>query len=266
MNVALLQTASLALGLNRLDYYLKLSQSKGVRLFVLPEYALNHFFLELVNMPRGMVKQQSSAQLEALRELSSKYDTIIVAPIVRIIKDKIYKSIAIVKKERVQYYNQQILINYPHWNEERFFDNEIAPLQPAPVLRIDRYKIGVLAGFEIHFDFFWQEFLKKDVDAVLVPTAATFASHERWRAVLSSRAFCNNAYVLRINRIGEHTDKDGNIWKFYGDSFVVDPNGNVTIELGSTEELIITAIDKDIVKEAKKSWKFRQALKRRGML
>ena len=266
MNVALLQTSSLALGLNRLEYYLKLAGSKDVRLFVLPEYALNQFFLELVQMPRDMVRQQSGAQIEALRDLSRSYGITIVAPIVRVIKEKIFKSIAIVKAERVQYYNQQILINYPHWNEERFFDNEIAPLQPAPVLRIDGYKIGVLAGFEAHFDYFWQEFLRKDVDGVVVPTAATFASNQRWRNLLSARAFCTNAYVMRINRIGEHKDKEGNIWKFYGDSFVADADGNITIELGGAEELIIASLDKDALKESKRSWKFRQALKRRGMI
>lgn len=266
MTIAALQTTSLALGLNRLEYYLKIAQTKGVSLLALPEYALNQFFLELRHTPVGMIEQQSSTQLDALYALSRRYQITIVAPIVRVIEEKVIKSIIVVQDDKISYYDQQILINYPHWNEEKFFHNKIAPLQAPFIFRLDKIKIGIISGFEANFDFFWQEFLKSDVDVVIVPNAATFYSNERWQMLLQTRAFCNNCYVLRINRIGEIKDEDQNIWNFYGDSFLADSNGKIVVRLGSSEELLIATIDKKRIKESKRVWKFRSALKKRGMV
>ncbi len=266
MNVAALQTSSLALGLNRLEYYLKIAKTKDVKLLALPEYALNQFFLELCQTPIGMIKQQSATQLDALKELSKRFGIVLVAPIVRIVKDRVFKSIAIVKEEKITYYDQQILINYPHWNEEKFFYNEIAPLETPAIFRFEGLKVGVLGGFEAHFDFFWQEFMRKDVDLVVVPTAAAFGSNERWQALLKTHAFCNNCYILRVNRIGEIEDKEKTTWRFYGESFLADSDGKIAIELGDGEELLIASVEKDHIKQSKKLWKFRAALKKRGMV
>ncbi len=266
MTIAALQTSSLALGLNRLEYYLKIAKIKGVTLLALPEYALNQFFLELRQTPLGMIEQQSSTQLDALYRLSQDYQIAIVAPIARVVQEKVIKSIVVVQEDKISYYNQQILINYPHWNEEKFFDNEIAPLQAPFVFRLDKLKIGILSGFEANFDFFWQEFLKQDIDLVIVPNAATFYSNERWQMLLKTRAFCNNCYVLRVNRIGEVRDEDKNVWRFYGESFLADSNGKIVVELGDSEELLIATIDKRKIKESKRIWKFRSALKKRDML
>ena len=265
MNVAALQTSSLALGLNRLEYYLKIAKAKEVKLLALPEYALNQFFLELCQTPIGMIKQQSATQLNALKDLSKRFEIVLVAPIVRIVKDSALKSIAIVKEEKITYYDQQILINYPHWNEEKFFDNEIAPLEAPAIFRLDGLKVGVLSGFEAHFDFFWQEFMRKDVDLVVVPTAATFGSNERWQALLKTHAFCNNCYVLRVNRVGEVEDKEST-WRFYGESFLADSDGKIAVELGDGEELLVASVEKDQIKQSKRLWKFRAALKKRGMV
>ena len=266
MNVAALQTSSLALGLNRLEYYLKIAKAKDVKLLVLPEYALNQFFLELCQTPIGMIKQQSATQLHVLKELSKKFGIVLIAPIVRIVKDRVLKSIAIVKEGKITYYNQQVLINYSHWNEERFFDNEVASLETPAIFRLDGLRVGVISGFEAHFDFFWQEFMRKDVDLVVVPTAATFGSNDRWQALLRTHAFCNNSYVLRVNRIGEAKDKEKNIWHFYGESFIVDSEGKIILKLADAEELLVASVDKDFIKQSKRLWKFRTALKKRGMV
>ena len=265
MNVAALQISSVGLSPNRLDYYCKIAKAKDVKLLLLPEYVLNSFFHELKSMPLSMVAQQSQTQMGFLKDLSKKYGIVIVAPIVRIVKKRPYKVIAIVKGERVHYYEQQILINYPHWNEEKFFANELKELIPPFMMRLHGLKIAVLAGFEVHFDYFWLECMKKDVDMVLVPSAATFNSNTRWKELLKSEAFKHNCFIVRANRIGEYRDKE-HIWKFYGSSFAVDPEGEVVVELGESEELLIVDIEKESIKEAKREWGFRQALKKRGML
>lgn len=89
-----------------------------------------------------------------------------------------------------------------------------------------------MAGFETHFDALWSELESKNIDCVLVPSVSTFDSYERWKALLLTRAFTHNCYVLRANRIGEYKEQDAS-WKFYGDSFLASPNGELLEHLGN---------------------------------
>ena len=47
MKIALLQSAELPFDKAKLNYYLNIAKSEGVKLFVLPEYVLNRFFKEI---------------------------------------------------------------------------------------------------------------------------------------------------------------------------------------------------------------------------
>ncbi len=264
MKVAALQIAPVGLSPNRLDYYLRIAKAKEVEVLLLPEYVLNRFFHELRGMPRSMIAQQSQNQIEALKSLSKEYGITIVAPVARVQKDRIVKSVGLFRPNRTSFYDQQILIDYPHWNEEKFFDND-GP-DDMMIFRQGGLKFGVLPGFETHFDHFWQEFMRRGVDVVLVPSASTFGSNQRWLELLKMRAFTNHLYVIRANRIGEYIDEQGVAWKFYGRSFAIDPHGQVAVELGESEELLIQDISKERIKSAKKEWGFRSALKKKGLL
>lgn len=208
-----------------------------------------------------MIKEQSDHHIQALKEMAKTYDLNIIAPLILVKSNKIYKTITRITPTRVQTYHQQILINYKHWNEEQFFDNAIETLKEPMQFKLGKFKFAVLAGFEVHFDPFWQIFDEKNVDVVLIPTLSTFSSHERWRNLLSMRAFTHSTYIIRANRIGEYDD-NGVAWEFYGDSLAISPEGEVLEYLGNYEEVLITSVEKDALKEAK-SWGFRDALKKR---
>jgi len=109
--------------------------------------------------------------------------------------------IAKISGRSVTYYPQQFLINYPHWNEEAFFANAIEPVKSPLIFSIDGFKFAVMGGFEIHFDPIWDAISSKNIDAVLMPSASTFDSHNRWRELIKMRAFTHNCYILRANRV-----------------------------------------------------------------
>lgn len=263
MRAAILQIPSVGMSTAKFDYYLRIAKSKGCKVILLGEYLLNRFFKELEQTPIAMIKEQSDHHIKTLKALAKEYDTTIIAPLVIIKKKKPYKSIVKFSPSSVSYYDQQILINYKHWNEEKFFANEVAPLKAPMTFSIDGFKFAVMAGFELHFDHFWQEVMAKKVDAVLLPTVSTFESHERWREVIKMRAFTHNVYVVRANRIGEYVEDQWS-WNFYGDSLVVTPEGEIESHLGNQEELLMVDMDKKIVKAARKSWGFQEALSKRS--
>lgn len=264
MKIAALQLSTLPMSSSKLDYYFRICKKKDVELMLLSEYALNSFFKELETTPVSMIKEQSNHKITALKELCAKYEISVVAPIVHVKGKSLYKSTAKITAKSVSYYDQQFLINYKHWNEEKFFDNEIGGFN-LPSFSIDGVKFGVINGFELHFDIAFGQVMKKQIDVLLCPSASTFDSSARWIELLKMRAFTNSVYILRSNRVGAYKDGDEE-WKFYGHSNLVNPWGEVELTLGSHEEILIVEICKDEVSEARKSWGWKKALSKRDIL
>jgi len=265
LTIAALQLPTLGMQATKLDFYLRNAHSRGVRLVLLGEYVLNHFFKEIEDIPIKMVKEQSDKHIELLQKFSIQYNMVFIAPILIIKKDKYIKTIIKITGKSTSYYEQQILIPYKHWNEKKFFDNKIKPLTSPMTFNIDGFKIMTMGGFELHFDPFWSYVTEKKIDLVLLPTASTFGSHNRWREIIKTKAFLHSCYILRANRLGEYADKDIQ-WKFYGDSMLVDPAGEIYMMLEDKESMLIETIKKSVIKEQKKSWRFEQELKIRNKL
>ncbi len=265
MKIAALQLATLPLSNQKLGDYLKKCYEKRIDLVVLGEYVLNSFFKELENIPRMLIKEQSKHKIESLQEFAKKYKMTIIAPIITVEDGKIYKKIGKFSEDETLYRDQEFLINYTHWDEESFFDNEATGKIEPIIFRLHNLNFGVISGFEVHFDLFWLEMLKRRVDVVLLPTVSTFGSNFRWNELLKSRAFLNNMYILRVNRIGAYHD-ESSLWKFYGETYLINPDGHIENSLGNKEEMLIAKIDKKELIEARNSWGFVKQMESRGLL
>jgi len=260
--VAALQLPTLGMNATRLEFYLKKAKERDADVMLLGEYVLNHFFKEFATMSHNMVKAQTDKHLEFLKMLSVKYEIVFVAPIIMCKKDEYYKTIVKIAPKNVQYYEQQILLPYAHWNEKSFFANKVAPLKDAMTFNIKGFKVLVMAGFELHFDPFWEQVTRKKVDLVLLSTASTFGSHNRWREIMKTKAFLHGCFILRANRLGEYSDDEVQ-WKFYGDTMLISPEGEVEMMLEDKESMLVEVIDKDEVTEHRKVWGFERELKLR---
>lgn len=258
MKVAALQIASIPLSESKLDYYFRICASKEVKLLLFGEYVFNLFFKELEKTPLDMIKEQTAHHLESLKQLAKEYQMTVVAPLVSVEKKQPYKmTVKIDPQGHLRTYCQQILMPYPHWNEAKFFANKQEGFQSVFTFKVDNVRFGVIAGFELHFDQFFMEFMEKKVDCILLSSVSTFDSTQRWRELVKSRAFTGNSYILRANRIGEY-ESDKISWKFYGDSQFVNPDGEVEEALMDKEELLIGTIDKNQLKESRAAWGFRR--------
>ncbi|MGW8169236.1 MAG: carbon-nitrogen hydrolase family protein [Sulfurovaceae bacterium] len=257
--VASLQLQTLGMNGSKLDFYFKNAHARGARLIVFGEYVLNHFYKELANMPVFMVREQTDKHLALLKSFSKQYNMVIIAPIVLHKKNGYVKVIAKITSKQIAYYEQQILISYPHWDEQSFFVNDIKPLKSPMIFSVDGFRVMVMAGFELHFPKLWEYVREKKVDLVVLPTSSTFGSHNRWREIIKTQAFLHGCYVLRTNRLGEYSDKDIK-WRFYGDSMLVRPDGEVEMMLEDKESMLIEKIDKKSLQEHRKAWQFEKAL------
>jgi predicted amidohydrolase len=207
-----------------------------------------------------MVKEQSDKHIQLLKKFAKQYSMIFVAPIVVINKDKYTKTIVKITETSCSFYKQQILIPYEHWNEKKFFANPVSELKSPMTFTLKGFKIMVMAGFELHFDPFWHYVTQKKIDLVLLPTASTFGSHNRWREIIKTKAFLHGCFILRANRLGEYSDEEVK-WKFYGDTMLVSPSGEVEMMLEDKESMLIEVIEKSEVLEHRKAWGFEKELK-----
>ncbi|MEF3192212.1 MAG: carbon-nitrogen hydrolase family protein [Campylobacterales bacterium] len=255
LRIAAIQSASLPYDRAKLDYFLTLAKGKEAQVVVLGEYLLNLFFRELLTTPLSMIAEQSQRQVENLTQLARIYKVPIIAPLVTIKNGNPLKGLYLFEEEKSRFWSQQILMPYHHWNEAAFFANKPTALKTPPVVNIGGIKIGLLMGFETHFPQLWEKLSQKKVDVVITPTAATFESQKRWRELLHTMAFLHHCYVLRVNRIGEYGEGSFS-WRFYGDSFLVDPFGLTVDALGEEEAMMVVDIERDQVVEARETWQF----------
>lgn len=265
MRAAVLQLSAQGMSSTKLYNYIRIAHKQGVKVLLLGEYILNPFFKELQELSTTMIQEQALHQIKVLKELSQTYNMTIVAPIVIVKKSKVFKTVAKFSPSSTTYYEQQILINYSHWNEEKFFANEIKEIVSPLMFKVDGFKFAIMSGFELHFDEMFAHISSKAVDCVLLPSVSTFDSYERWKALILSRSFTHNCYILRANRIGEYVDKNHS-WNFYGDSLLASPNGELLEHLGNKEELMIVDMSHANVLKSRKAWGFREAQNKRSSL
>jgi len=262
LTIAALQLPTLGMQATKLDFYLRNAHTRGVQLVLLGEYVLNHFFKKLPDISMKMVKEQSDKHLELLKKFAQKYQMVFIAPIIIVKEDRYIKTIVKITAKSTTYYEQQILMPYEHWNEKAMFANAIKPLKAPMTFTLNGFNIMAMAGFELHFDPFWIEVTKKKIDLLLLPTASTFGSHNRWREIIKTKAFLHGCYILRANRLGEFQEDDVK-WKFYGDSMLVEPSGEIYMMLEDKESMLIETISKKVINEHKENWAFEKELELR---
>jgi len=257
MKAAVLQLSSQGMSSTKLYNYIRIANKKGIKLLLLGEYILNPFFKELQSMSISMIKEQVDFQVKMLKELSSTYFITIIAPMLIVKKNNLYKCVVKFAPNSTSYYQQQLLINYPHWNEKKYFSNLQESLKTPLIFKIDGFKFAIMNGFEIHFDEMFEKLKDKNIDCLLLPSVSTFDSYERWKSLILSRAFTHNLYILRANRIGEY-EEENYTWHFYGDSLLASPHGELLEHLGNKEELMIVDMSHSEVVQARKLWGFRE--------
>ena len=260
--VAALQLHTLAMSDSRIDHYLNLAAKDGASVVVLGEYVINSFFNEIVKMPKSMIKEQSEHKKTSLSAMANRYNLTIIAPLLQIKGKECKKVIAKFSPQSTKYEEQNILIDYPHWNEAKFYSKKES--FGIMSFSVDKIKFGVIFGFEAHFDRIWTEIVAKKIDCVLLPSACTLNSSNRWNELLKMRALTNNLYIVRVNRLGKAKFDDIES-EFYGQTMLINPHGEIENSLDSNEGMLMCDIDKKLILHANDSVAIVNRLFSRGL-
>ncbi len=110
-----------------------------------------------------------------------------------------------------------------------------------------------LTGFGICYDLRFPELFRRYADdgtrVVFLPASWPHPRLEHYRTLLRARAIENQCYMIAVNRTGTDAD-DGT--QYFGHSCVIDPWGEIALEVGEQEGLYTVTIDLDMVADVRR--------------
>lgn len=191
-----------------------------------------------------------------MQELAKKHQMVIVVPIYEEEIPGVYYNTAAVIDADGTYLGKYRKTHIPQvagfW--EKFF------FKPGnsdwPVFRTAYCKLGVYICYDRHFPEGWRALALNGAEYVVNPSATVAGLSEYlWKLEQPASAVANGVYIGAINRVG--TEGPWNIGEFYGQSYFVNPRGQIEkIASRDKDELIVHDMDMDMVREVRNTWQF----------
>ena len=128
-------------------------------------------------------------------------------------------------------------------------------------------RIGVLICWDQWYPEAARLTTLRGAEAILYPTAIGWlgadepgddglAEREAWMTVQRGHAIANGVYVAAVNRVGTETTAAGAL-RFWGDSFVCDPRGQVIARAaGEIPAVVVARCSRRAVEEQRRAWPF----------
>jgi predicted amidohydrolase len=192
---------------------------------VLPEVMNTGFFPE-----NYALAGSAEEELDLILKLSERRDIVIVAGIAEREAGHLYNSVAVVYRgEIIDKYRK--ILPFVLTDEVRHFK----PGNELKVVETPSGKIGLMVCYEIRFPEIARKLVKMGADFLAVPAEFPKERIEHWRLLLRARALENLCYVVGANCV------EGDLG-YPGHSMIVDPLGDVVVEAGGLQEVIMGEI------------------------
>jgi len=191
-----------------------------------------------------------------MQEYAKKHQLVIVVPIYEETIPGVYYNTAAVIDADGAYLGKYRKTHIPQvagfW--EKFFFKPGA--SNWPVFKTAYGKVGVYICYDRHFPEGWRALALQGAEYILNPSATVAGLSEYlWKLEQPAAAAANGVYIGAINRVG--TEAPWNIGEFYGQSYVVNPRGDIeAIASRDKDELLVHEIDLELVREARNGWQF----------
>ena len=120
----------------------------------------------------------------------------------------------------------------------------------AVVADMDGVKLGMGICYDVRFPHLWRDMAKEGAQILSVPAAFTIPTGQaHWETLLRARAIETGSFVIAPGQTGEH--EGGR--QTYGHSMIINPWGEILAEMGDQAGIIVTDINLEEVKTARKS-------------
>lgn len=189
---------------------------------------------------------------EAMQQLAREVEAVLILPLFE--KDPQgahFNSAAVVDADGklLGTYRKIHVPQLPLWEERAYF-------QPGnlgfPVFDTRYGRVGIQICWDVFFPEGSRILALKGAQVIFAPTAAAFASHEKWEKVICANAAMNGIFIVRVNRVGQEPKQH-----FYGSSFCASPEGEMIDQPSGVQEgVVLMEIDPSEVDRTRRVWTF----------
>ena len=192
----------------------------------------------------------------ALAPIAAQYGMVIVVPIYEREQAGVYYNTAAIIDADGSYLGKYRKTHIPQtsgfWEKYFFRPGNLG----YPVFKTRYATIGAYICYDRHFPEGARALGLAGAEIVYNPSATVAGlSQHLWKIEQPAHAIANGYYVGAINRVG--TEAPWNIGTFYGNSYFVNPRGEI-IACGSEDqdELVVATLDLDLIEEVRRTWQF----------
>lgn len=232
--------------------YLQIAAERGANLICFQELFGTHWFPREMNRNHFLLAETANGPtVTRMQKLAMEYEVVLVCPFFERDGETYYNSAVVIDAGGgiLGIYRKVHVPQIPLWEERFYFSSGNLGF---PVFETRYGRVGV----QICWDNFFPEGSRilalKGAQIIFSPTAAAFASQDKWRTVISSNAMTNGVFIFRVNRVGSEEKQD-----FYGKSFCVSPEGELVDKpSGMREGIALMDIDLKQIDRVRKEWPF----------
>jgi N-carbamoylputrescine amidase len=231
----------------------RIAAERGARIICFPELFSTPWFPADIRVENfSWAEEIPGPMTEIMQTLARELEAVLILSFFEKSSPGQYFNTALVMDangEIIGKYRKIHVPQIPLWEEKAYF----APGDLGfPVFETRFARVGV----QICWDNFFPEGTRilslKGAEVVFAPTAAAFASQEKWvRAICANAAF-NGIYIFRVNRVGKEAKQH-----FYGKSFCASPEGEMVDGASGVQEgVVLTELDLSEIERTRRVWTF----------
>lgn len=245
----------------------KLSQ-QGAQLIVLQELHDNLYFCQTENVSNfDLAETIPGPTSKFYANLAKKNKVILVTSIFEKRAAGIYHNTAIVfdtDGSVAGKYRKMHIPDDPGYYEKFYFTPGDLGFEP---IATSLGKLGVLICWDQWYPEAARLMALKGAEVLIYPTAIGFDTNDTpeeqsrqlnaWKTIQKSHAIANGIPVISVNRVGLEKAKEGkSTIKFWGNTFIVGPQGEELYAAADKEAFSVTSISKSRSEEVRRWWPF----------
>lgn len=216
-------------------------------------------FQELFNLPWfpksrdegafALADDLDSGLIQDISQKARRSEAVVLVPFFEKTSTAYFNSCAIIDTDGsvAGVYRKIHIPDIPLWEEKFYFSPGDCGF---PVFETKHGKIGIAISWDNLFPEVARTLALKGAELVFAPTACAFKSQHIWQTVITANAITNGLCIMRVNRAGSEEVQD-----FYGMSFCVDPEGELTAgPTGQMDGILIADVDLEQLSEVRREW------------
>ncbi|MCO6496078.1 MAG: amidohydrolase [Chitinophagaceae bacterium] len=221
------------------------SIGERTELIVLPEMFSTGFSMS----PEKLAETMDGKTVNWMKRVAHKKQAVITGSVIINDEGHYYnRLIWMLPNGQYGYYNKRHLFSYADEH------NHYSPGDKKLTGSLKGWKINLQVCYDLRFPVWNRQPPEKENRYDILINVASWPDKRRtmWRTLLTARAIENQCFVIGVNRVGI----DGNGHGYAGDSLIIDPLGNILVDLGSDEKIVTHTFHKEDMEKVRSHFPF----------